>query len=606
MQSFLFVAGVSAQVEPYLQALASSATPLLPRSTEARSAAVRVLPEIGGGWIGWTSAAAPAPLVTEHVAGELAVLCFGELAEGTPAARRVAEAYQEAGVARVRGLNGTFCAVIVERGAARIQVLTDRVGRLTASCWLDAGRLHVAVHEVLLGVCGCPFALDAVSAASVVGCGWSLSGLPLNRNVTRIDGRRRLEWTREQSRLLALPLFGPAAARVASGDERALRDVVGSMCEVVTRAARALAQTTTEVEAGLTAGLDSRAVLGALLSGFRREQLRLYTTGSRASRDMRVATQLASYLGVRHEQRPFEVPSSDAFQAHDAVRAFLANGDTSSRGSLAPLPSPRGPGQVIAGGGGGEIFRGYYYRIAGDAAGTQQVVRRLIARKFVRLEGVGMRGALTSEVTQRLTECFDSYATLSPVREDWLDLFYLHERFAHFAAPSARKQDARRWLPFADADLLELAWRLPAPLGAHCDVHRQLIRRFLPARLYWTPLNGRHPPALEGTGRVQKLLRDATFVFGYARKRLSRLRREDTSSGPTAESLFATAVYDYVASLLRSGGSVALAVFEEPRLSQLLERHRRRQDQLEALGPLVNMEHFRQLCERAYESRVRL
>lgn len=603
MQTFLFVAGVQGNVDAYLHALSTNATPLIPRSNDATAAAVKVLAEVAGGWVIWTPAAAPAPLVTEHIREELAVLSFGELADGSSTAQRIAEEFRESGVEKVRHLNGTFCAIIVDRRERRVHVIADRVGRLAASCWVRDGRLHVAAHEVLLGVCGCPFELDPVSAASVVGCGWSISAAPLNHNLLRIDGRRKLEWTREQSRVLDVPIFGPGS-RVDSRDQRGIEQVVGSMCEVVTRGALARSKTTSEVEVGLTAGLDSRAVLAALLAGFRRDQLRLYTTGTPASRDVRVATKIARYLGLHHEQRPFEPPSSGAFQAHDSLRAFLANGDTSSRGSLAPIPAPRKPGQIIAGGGGGEIFRGYYYRIAGNAVGTKQVVQRLISRKFVRLNELGMRSTLVADVTQRIEQCFASYAALSRAREDWLDLFYQHERFAHFAAPSARKQDASRWLPFADADLLTLAWQLPAPLAAHCDVHRQLIRRFLPLRLYWTPLNGKHPPAWEGTGRAQKLLRDAAVAFGYARKKLSAMSKDPTE-GVTAEGLFATAVYDYVSVLLKSTGSVALAILDEALVDKLLEEHRSRRNRIDALGPLVNMEHYRQLCVRAYDARLR-
>jgi asparagine synthetase B (glutamine-hydrolysing) len=603
VQTFLFAAGLPGDLEGHLQAISSRATPFVPQSSGTNSAAIKVVPEIAGGWVTWTPSAAPAPWLDEHSHEDLLVLSFGDLADGTRPARRIAHEFQTGGTEAVRKLNGTFCAILIERRAQRIQVLTDRVGRLAATCWVNDNRLHVTVHEVLLGVCGCPFDLDPVSAASIVGCGWSVSGAPLNRNLTRIDGRHKLIWIDGQSQVVPLPLFGPGS-RLDATDSRAIRNVVGSMCELVTRAAHARAVTTVEVEAGLTAGLDSRAVLGALLSGFERDKIKLYTTGTADSQDVRVAARIAHQLGLHHEQRPLEAPTADSFQAHDSLRAFMANGDTSARGSLAPIPESRAPGRIIAGGGGGEIVRGFYYRIAGNAVERRQVVRRLCSRKFVRLGGLGMSPGLVDNVTSRIDQCFESYAALSTSREDWLDLFYLHERFAHFAAPSARKQDAPRWLPFADTNLLELAWQLPAPLGAVCDIHRQLIQRFLPRQLYWTPLNGKHPPALEGPGRTKKVLREAAFLLGHARKRLSK-RSAATTDGPTAEGLLATTLYDYARELLTRQGSLALAVFGGSLVDRLLQEHRSRRNQIEALGPLLNMEHYRQLYARAFEARIR-
>jgi len=603
VQTFAFIAGVAGHFERYLQDLSVRATPLIPGSTGTHSAFVRVLPEIAGGWVTWKSSTLPTLLVDEDVRADLAVLSLGEIANGDPIARRVADAFNKGGAEEVRKLNGTFCSIVIERREQRIQVLTDRVGRLAASCWFSGERLHVAPHEVLLGVCGCPFDLDPVSAASVLGCSWSIAGAPLNRNLSRIDGRRKLEWVKGRSKVLDVPLFGPTS-RMRAADSGAIRDVVDSMCETVLRAARARAPRTLEVEAGLTAGLDSRAVLACLLSGFAPDKLLLYTTGTSDSLDVRVATRIARSLGLRHEQRPVEKATAEAFQAHDSLRAFMANGDTSSRGSLAPMPTERAPGSIIAGGGGGEIVRGFYYRIARDAVGEKQVVQRLCSRKFTRLSRLGMSPDLVDGVTGRIADCFGSYSALSSAREDWLDLFYLHERFAHFAALSARKQDAPRWLPFADTDLLELAWRLPAPLGAHCDIHRQLIRRFLPRQIYWTPLNGKHPPAWEGTGRIKKALREAAFVFGFARKRLSR-HEKFKSPGTSAEGLFATAIHPYIRDLLNAEGSIARTVLGPSLIEKVLQEHRTRHNQLEVLGPIVNMEHYRQLYMRAFEERVR-
>lgn len=600
MQSFVAVAGAAdADPKQLLHTLAVRGGRHVPSLGGPLGSSIRIFPEVRGGWVTWGPTTRSGNFLHEHIAEEVAVLVFGGVTGAQHPAEELANAFARGGVHAVRGASGTFTAVIVDRKRRHLHAVSDRIGRLVASYWATREQIYISVHEVLLGLCGCPFELDRISAAATVGCDWSVSGGSLNRHITRLSSVRGVSWRDGVIASAEYALFGPGV-RLPATDKRAIHSTVVDMAQAVTRSAQQLAVEGCSVEAGLTAGLDSRAVLAALLSAFDPERIRLYTTGGNHSRDVVVAKRIARLLGIRHEQRPPERATAEGFRCHDILRAFMANGDTSARGSLAPLPVPREPGLVIAGGGGGEIFRGFYYRNAGQARTPAETARALCARKFRRLGELGLDPGLVGGVTQRLEGCFERYATLTPTREDWLDLFYVHERFARFAAVSARKQEAPRWLAFADPGLVELAWRLPAPLASHCYVHAELIRAHMPRRIYWMSLNGKHPPAWEGEGMHLAILRRASRAI-YSMVRASTNRVAPLKPEHSPEYLLATEIYDYAHALLTTADSIALELFDMPRLVALLEEHRLKRNRLNVLGPLINMEHFRLAYLRALE-----
>jgi hypothetical protein len=323
----------------------------------------------------------------------------------------------------------------------------------------------------------------------------------------------------------------------------------------------------------------------------------LHTTGRDSSQDVRVAGRIARALQLRHEQRPPEPASDEAFEAHDRLRAFLANGDTNARASLAAIPQARPAGCVVAGGGGGEIYRGFYYREGGSARSPGEVAERLTRSKFNRLLGSGFASEIVLGVSDRLRSCFESYAAFSEAPKDWLDLFYIHERFARFAALSARKQDALRWNPFGEPRLVDMAWRFPEPIGAHCLVHRELIRRYLPRQIWWTPINGMHPPAWEGPGPLRQGLRWTALGLQRGRRLLASARgRSATGSADAKQSaaeLFAGPLFDYLSDLLGQQGAIARQLFDDATLTKLLTEHRAKRNRIGVLAALANMEHYR-------------
>jgi hypothetical protein len=265
------------------------------------------------------------------------------------------------------------------------------------------------------------------------------------------------------------------------------------------------------------------------------------------------------------------------------------------------LPQLNVTSELVAGGRGGEIFRGFFYPYLGATGAAPRAVEaiadRLVRWRFRRLSALQFADpALRGLVVARLHQVLARYAGLSKNGHDSVDLLYLLERYARWGAASASLPWNRTWTPFESIGAIRAAFRLPAPIGKHCAIHPLLVRRYLPRLAYWTPINGGQFLALEGRGRARYFLRQALNAQALMTQKVRRRLLESAERPDDTKAHFLNAeLGEQVRALVMDTGSFSRELFGRVSVERMLEQHRRQRDQLELFGMLLTLEQWRRL-----------
>jgi hypothetical protein len=298
-------------------------------------------------------------------------------------------------------------------------------------------------------------------------------------------------------------------------------------------------------------------------------------------------------------------PKEPAFEAHNRLRAFTLDGMGDARKALSPLPRWNTKRNILVGGEGGEIFRGFFYQYfpSGHVPRAPEALTPTLFRwRFRRATGLPFRDPfLVKRMQERLTGSLATLAELGTSGYDTLDLFYLYERYSQWGASGERASWSRRWTPYEAKPAIFAAFLLPAPIGVRCTVSPRAVRRFLPLRAYWTPINGYGFLAFEGESRIRFRLRQA---MGVQAKLVAKLdRRLSPRRATHDDARLQWIISDYTRQLLCNRNSLASSLFGSSGLNSLLEQQLRRRNHTATLAYLVNAEEFQRLVSEA-RSRV--
>ncbi|WP_044963996.1 hypothetical protein [Sorangium cellulosum] len=570
---------------------------------------VEVLPEVGGGWALLTPET-PEPgarhaLLDQVVTDTHAVLLFGELQGESRAApaRAVLRAWTSGGGDAVAALDGNFSAIVVDRAERTASVISDLLGRRALRTLHADGALYVSPHDVALVATGaCPVEIDHASACSIITADWSIGGRPLLARVEPGDPARWLRLRGGRLERLPAPL-GLFERRIDARDAAAVRERIDRIVDTMRENTRFAAAGSDTVRADLTAGIDSRAAFALVASIVPAERIVAKTTGATDSLDVRVARRIAALVGVRHEHRELDLPVHDDFSRHADLIAFHMNGDSSAKRAIDRYPSwddrPLG-----FEGGGGEIFRGYYYARPGQytrvARADADDVTAFFVRKWRRPTALSFRSPdPLAAVRERTRSVVEAMFRRSPDLHDVLDQFYLFERYGRWGAITSRFAWWKTFSPYASPSVVRLAFGLPSPIGTHAGLHDAIVRRFLPsARGILVNDNSLLP--LQGPGLTRLLARDLLYVTGELWRAASAWRGRSGKKRRSADAMradmLAGPLHDHARDVLLSRDSIAVDLLGHEPVARLLDEHRARRQHLETLCNLLGIEHFRRLA----------
>lgn len=590
-----------ADATPWLGDVSRRVIDLLPDVSSPLHVESLELPEIGGGWATVSPDATAEPrLIRQYVDDDFAVLVFGQIDSSPDAGRTVESEFRRGGLDALQELSGVFSAVIVERRYSRLSVFTSLPGCRSLRYVVRDHAFYLSTLDAgLVALTGMDVEIDLEAAAATVACGWAVGGRSALRGVSECSSFEQLVWRqgeltrRRSSRLLA----GRIDARDTACIDRKIEEVIEELHRGVGEQLRYTNPDMLTI--ALTAGVDSRAALSLVLAQRDRSTVETYTRGDPDTQDVRVARAVSRRLGVSHRlighERTFEGPVA----ANLEIVAIASNGGASVERALARTFQVARAAPAL-GGGGGEIFRGYYYnyiRRRGRALDARNVADALLASPLRRARTSQFADPTLSSAPQRLVHAaVAALETVSRDPHDLTDLFYLVERFGRWASWPWRQALGPTLVPFANTRAILAAYQLPAPIGDHALIAR-VIARYAPSWLYWLPINGVELLALEGPGVARYLAREGLRGTGKVVRRLrERLRRQtQTERTPQQASAayFANQGFDLMRDLLLSPDSLARDIVSGHELEQRIATHRRNMGDLPTLGALMTLEVWR-------------
>lgn len=609
MESFVLIVG--ALDAPRLQARTSAALQRsMPRASAELIEHTQDLPEIHGAFLCVRPDAPESQsLIDSHTSADCFVATFGKLTGHASPARVVhdlAVAHPTRWIERARDLDGVFAAVVVDRRARTVTVVTDVIGCRSLLWHERDGTLIISPHAVSLVATGrVPLAWDACSVAASTCVDWSVGRAPLLDGLKTMQAFQTLRWADRKVRVdVATPM--PLDERLSRLDARALADQDAALATAMIDAARSFGSDRDSITVSLTRGLDSRAVLAILHAAGLKDRIRAQTSGQAGSLDVEGASALAAICGIPHARNEPPPATSESFLWNTRLNAFLSNGDANAKQSLTRRPGLAQIGSV--GGGGGEIYTGMYYPlfapfgvVPDDPARVADIF--MTRGRKQRWEALGAwTSPLRRQAQGRLELALTTFRDFGARGADLVDLLYLWERYAHWGAINYRRPWSHGWTPFATTRAVRGLFRYPRAAGKHCGVHARVIRDHLPLRAYLMPVNGTAFLPLRGRGEAAYMLRQAQLALSLVEKAvIARTRKQISDAGVEKiwAQMFASDLYEPIHALLTDPRSVAIATFGTVQVQALLERHRRDRSQLQPLGALVMVEQLRELATAA-------
>jgi hypothetical protein len=601
--TFIFAQATSADeaVRWCERALSAVAASLPPLGSPARLETLK-LPEMRAAFATLKPELDVAPSLIQHASvAELSVLTSGDQA-GTPnLASTVLQTYRGGGIDGVAAMDGNLSAVVIDRQARSIWVVGTLLGHRSLFYWSDADTFLVSPHDLtLIAARRFPVSVDPISLASMAACDWSLGGRSLVQGVARCHPLEAVRW--REGELTRRPLPHPfEVERLDPRDARGIQRQVDRVADRTMEYVESHTAGLSRVQCSLTAGMDSRAVFAALCGAKGAGSIDTTTSGGEHSLDVVVARRLARMVGASHRQQEPVAPTTEDFVGSTRLRAFLCSGDTNAKRSMSRLPRVDPSREWSAGGNGGEIYRGFFYQYFGVTGvaprSTSQLAERLLSWRFRRLAKLPFADPGFAEgVRERLLGALQRAERCSSDPYDIVDLLYLFERYGRWGSAPAALPWQRSWTPFESIAAIREAFRLPSPVGKRCTLHAALVRRFLPARAYWTPINGGQLLALDGDGRARYALRQALNASSVALQRVSRRLRKGARRGDDMKTEFLTGpLRDSCRDLLLENDSISQVLFGPSGVHQLFDAAHR--EGLGVVGVLLTAEMWRHLAQ---------
>ncbi|MCF7956811.1 MAG: hypothetical protein K9M57_00025 [Phycisphaerae bacterium] len=572
----------------------------------------QTLEEINGGWFYFYPDEIKKPhFITDYCDPEVSILVWGDLVQDTDLspAEIIATTWKQGGVSKVRELDGCFSAIIVDRHSKKIYLVSDVMGLRTFNFFKNNDSFLVSIHDVAFVSTGlCPIEYDQESIASLFACDWSIGGKSLLKPIQTCHPSEYIIWTDGQiERKNDSLLF--SQERIEPGDIKKRNLHIDAMIEIMRDNAIRYCSNSSLVDMELTAGMDSRAVLGILLPLIGKDRLRSETGGSPKSVDVEMARRLGKKYGFQQNDYMPNPDTADYFLQFSSMLAFFSNGTANSKRAVYKLPVLRKEYRPTFIGNGGEVYHGYYYpsplRKPSLSNYTVNNCANHLKGKLHNIKTLNWADPfIVDSIYQRLEKVLRSYSQMTTCAADIFNLFYLYERYGCWGSRALKMPwGINRYSLFDSAKLVKLSYQLPAPISQNCLLHRTIIKRYLPEAYHW-PINKNNYMPMLDYPKISKASREAIKrlkKYNTAIKSGLGLDKKKDIDQATGD-IFASQLGQTMKDILLSNDSLPGSIVHLDSIEKMIEMHvSGKKNYIHILGFMMTVQQWKKMIEKVYE-----
>jgi len=570
-----------------------------------------LFPEIRGGWFYFTPNLNPSEkLITEYVDKELAVLVYGELffSREENAANLVLRAWKEGGVDSVRELDGSFSAVIIDFRLRKAYILCDLLGSRSLRYLKHKNSLFISNHDIPLVATGhCPIQYNLVSMCSITAFDWSLGGESLLQPIDACHPNEYISWengvVRRHSKPSLILNNPPLIERQESDHEK-----IEEMIEHIQKDAKGVCGKNNAVSLHLTAGLDTRSILGILISQGH-TNLIAETLGEANYLDVLVARRIAKRYSFKHRNYVPDSPANGTFLKHVKLKAFLMNGDTDSKRAIWPMEEVNNRKIPCFHGAGGEIFAIPNLERKNPFANLTKndIFQILLEQPMCRYHSLDwISKDMKDGFLERFENILSDYYKMTSSNAEVTDLFYLYERMSRWAAMVERTQWRKGQIItlFRSPKLIRLGYRLSVEARFRNLLENTIVKSFLPGIYNW-PFNWGEYLSKPSKAAIIKnyLYSDFRGIPAKIRKAIGLFQKNSRSIDKIEADFFADHLGELLHGTLLSKKSLSLRIFTPEFVRKIIEEHiAKKKNHISLLGPLLTIEQWGELVNEASEA----
>lgn len=325
------------------------------------------------------------------------------------------------------------------------------------------------------------------------GQGWIPGGLTAHEGVYRLLPNHRLDLAD-----FSVARHWPMTPLSAAKDPE---QAVSTLIETVQRQVAALGKGQERIAQALTAGRETRMLLGCVRP--HAKDIDFVTVAGTSQTDTVMAARIATGEGLSHRVVPLVMASAQARATY-----LRRNGDCIADANASSFPSvaPLADSHVFVGGAGGEVGRGFFWRPGDDAATP--------------LDGAALMGRFGLPSEPRVIAALDTWCAglAGHSTHEILDLAYIEQRMGPWGGAQFPSDPTLvRFAPLLSRAGVTAMMGLPEAWKRHEGMSAAVLRQTWPdlARYPFNTLG----PVRDMAAKLGKVMRDPSAILRKLRKR---------------------------------------------------------------------------------------
>ena len=503
---------------------------------------------------------------------EYFVILYGELNcfYSKSQAEYILNIYLENGINKVRKLDGIFSFLFFNKKNNNVIISSDFIGQRKLKYYKDKNLILVSSHDLNIIATGITsLEVNLNSVYSILAYGWSLNGESLIKKIETYQSDEILEIINYEINKISCPLITQKIKVNQNKSDEIISEIISYLKKII----RFYTKYKDNIIFDLTAGMDSRALLGLVLSEMDVQKIICHTLGNEKSPEVKTAVKITNKFSIKHQFGLPKFTDIKEFIEHLKLLAYSMNGDTDSCRAIHPInyylqyDIPKFGAQGAAG------HMGVYFPTK-DINKLNSFSKNYLIDYLKEKNQIKNKYKIDKEIQNNLDEkIISTILKFSKNFEDnsnILNQFYFNERLRNWGSVLPNSSwNLREITPFLSPKIIYLQFKIPAEKILRYPIHKKIILRYS-KHLYWYKINHNPFNRLPFFTNFNLLFSFFQFnqkIWYYFHvkffKRIFKTTEINKSHNQKRAEIFAGELNDFLMILLKNKESIGSRIFNE-------------------------------------------